>query len=99
MMATAVSFPTEAQAAAAYQALSSAHDAIEAIAWGVRPFADSHYGDDVPPITLENMGVVAKVIAECEGKLEEMGDYLRELKQTMFSLSAVRDEQLGRGKA
>jgi hypothetical protein len=98
-MATVLSFPSEAQADAAYQALGDALNAVEAIERGVCAFAGSDVGDDIPLVTLENMGVVAKVVAECERKLEEIGKSLRDIKQSTFDLTAIRSEQLARREA
>ena len=56
---TSIRLPVEADAEAAYKALSKAHDAVERVAWMARALAGVEVFDDVDRIELETIAAFA----------------------------------------
>jgi hypothetical protein len=88
--------PTEAEAQELWQRLSDAHDILEGIALRVEAIGKSDFGDDVPPVTLEQLGVLAVLLADVDGRLTDFEGLADRLRLSVASLTAVRMEQQAR---
>jgi hypothetical protein len=78
--------------------LREAHDGVEALVWRVGAITNFGGGIDLPPvpITLEDIGVVACLTEDLDIRLRELEHYRDKLRGSLFSLHALRLEQVAR---
>jgi hypothetical protein len=85
--------PTEADARKLHHDLTGLLEELEKITWRVEGIALSDMGDDIPEVTLEQIGVVAMLSADIEGEIGTLTSLRERMASRVSSLSAVRSQQ------
>jgi hypothetical protein len=91
--------PREEEVEALSEGLSNLHGELEMMTWRVEGIADSNYGEDLSSvIDLSELGVITILLADLDVRLDEVRDLKRRIEKSIFSLHAIRREQLARTK-
>jgi hypothetical protein len=85
--------PAEAEATAVYRALANTVEDLEAIVWRIEGISGSDTGEDIPEVSLDQLGVIGLLTTDVEGQLDTLQGLIERAKARMPSLSAIRAEQ------
>jgi hypothetical protein len=85
--------PTEAEVGAVYDALTDAGEQLEALAWRIEGIALSDVGEDVPEVTLEQLGVLATLASDTGDAITTLTGMHQRIAARTSSLLAIRAEQ------
>jgi hypothetical protein len=85
--------PAESEAATLYKTLGDITEMLEGIAFRVGGIALADMGEDVPEITLEQLGVLAIIIDDVASESNVLAGYVDQLRRNVSSLNANRAAQ------
>lgn len=85
--------PTEAETQEVFDELTDAHVLLESLSLRVEGVAASDLGEDLPPVTLEQLGALAILLADCEGKLHDLNELADRVRRQIPQLASIRGQQ------
>jgi hypothetical protein len=85
--------PTEAEVQKVHHNVTGLLEELELITWRVEGIALSDGGNDIPEVTLEQIGVVAMLVHDAEGEIGTLTSLCERIGSRVSSLSGIRAQQ------